>query len=701
VFEFRKDIFTTRVARRLILTLAIVAVVPVLILAVLSLRAVGDQLRGQSEARMGQVAKAAGMALAERLQLLDAKLRIVAQGSQDASSPASAMDGFSAVLRGDQEPTPTLSSADSAHLAGGSSLLRRDDDGLLLGVLENDETLWGRLDPPFLWSTSEVYADLGTLAFFCVLDAASRPLHCDSPLGETMADSFSGMEEGLTRASFEWEARDREYLGAYWQLFLEPGFRADSWTVLVGEDRDVALQAMDTFRLNLPLALVVGLAIVLLLANVQVRRTTEPLEELQKGTQRVADRRFDTRVEIHSSDEFEELGQAFNEMSDRLGLQFRQLEAAREIDRAVLSSLEPTQIIQSLLSHFGQVVPCEELGVLILDESQEATLHRANSPEAPRKVDLDPATRNLLVRHGRDVVTRPTHDLSRSLHLSGPGPDGRHSLILPMTVQQELRGAMVAQRDEPFQEKEMERARQIADQAGVALSGAWLVSDLKEMSWGTLRALAGAIDAKSPWTGGHSARVARLAVALGRRLGLSDHDMDILERGSLLHDVGKIGIPEEILNKAGKLDEATMDIMRQHVTIGVRILEPIEAFRPMLPLVLRHHERWNGTGYPDGLTGPETHPLARILAVADAYDALISPRPYRGPLPVDTVMDYMEREAGEAFDPDVVAALVGVIHDGEEDFAPRASAVTADAALQVDAGEEREASVAGAEDAST
>lgn len=184
---------------------------------------------------------------------------------------------------------------------------------------------------------------------------------------------------------------------------------------------------------------------------------------------------------------------------------------------------------------------------------------------------------------------------------------------------------------------------------------------LENLSWGALRALARVIDTKSAWTAGHSERVARLALQIGRVLKLSDSDMVTLERGGLLHDIGKIGTPSHILDKPGRLSEDELKDMREHPASGVRILEPIPDFKAALPIVGQHHECFDGSGYPLGLKGNEIDLKARILSVADCYDALVSDRPYRKGIPENKVISMLRAGAGTQFDPNVVEAFVRVM----------------------------------------
>jgi len=187
-----------------------------------------------------------------------------------------------------------------------------------------------------------------------------------------------------------------------------------------------------------------------------------------------------------------------------------------------------------------------------------------------------------------------------------------------------------------------------------------LLEELNDLNIGTIRALASAIDAKSQWTAGHSERVTRLTVKLGRELGLTEDELETLERGAILHDVGKIAVPQNVLDKDGPLDEAEWETMRSHAERGVQIVQHIPQYAALLPIIRQHHERWDGTGYPDGLRGDEIDPWARILAVADTFDAMTSDRPYRNGLPVATALDVIRKERGIGFEPRVVDAFLGL-----------------------------------------
>jgi HD-GYP domain-containing protein (c-di-GMP phosphodiesterase class II) len=179
-----------------------------------------------------------------------------------------------------------------------------------------------------------------------------------------------------------------------------------------------------------------------------------------------------------------------------------------------------------------------------------------------------------------------------------------------------------------------------------------------------LLALSEAIEARDPYTRGHSARVSRLARAVGVRLDFDELRLALLELAGALHDVGKLAISEAILHKPGPLTEAEFDEVRAHPEAGARLVGLDKALRPVLPGVLYHHERWDGAGYPTGRAGPEIPVDARILAVVDSFDAMTSDRPYRPAMPAEQAIEEVDRCAGAQFDPDVAAAFLAAWESG-------------------------------------
>ena len=180
----------------------------------------------------------------------------------------------------------------------------------------------------------------------------------------------------------------------------------------------------------------------------------------------------------------------------------------------------------------------------------------------------------------------------------------------------------------------------------------------------TLAALMSALDASDRDTEGHSARVSQLAMRLGQEMNLEDHQLKALERGALLHDIGKIGVSDNILHKPGELTEAEWKIMRAHPDIGAHIVEDIPFLQDTLPVIRYHQERWDGSGYPIGLRGEEIPLEARIFSVVDAFDALTVERPYRKKISHTEAISYLHEQAGILFDPEVVGAFERIFIEG-------------------------------------
>ena len=181
-----------------------------------------------------------------------------------------------------------------------------------------------------------------------------------------------------------------------------------------------------------------------------------------------------------------------------------------------------------------------------------------------------------------------------------------------------------------------------------------------------LATLSRAIEARDPYSPGHSARVTELAEAIARRLGWSEERLALLNVGGPLHDVGKLGVSDEVLAKPGRLDEEELEQIREHPKLGARILLRVAAFRAAIPYVLYHHERWDGNGYPTGRAGEQIPLEARVLAVADAFDAMTSDRPYRRALDHEAAVAEVARCSGTQFDPDVVRIFLELFAEPAE-----------------------------------
>ena len=247
----------------------------------------------------------------------------------------------------------------------------------------------------------------------------------------------------------------------------------------------------------------------------------------------------------------------------------------------------------------------------------------------------------------------------------------RGSAFVPMVAKERLVGGVELEFDAEragLSAQDQKLLHALASQGAMFLENARLERDVRSMFLGIIVSLAGAVDAKDAYTHGHSLRVARTALMLGRALSLRRDVMEPLLLSAILHDVGKIAIPDEILKKPSRLDHDEFEIMKGHTTAGEKLLGHIPALRDVLPGIRHHHEHWDGSGYPDGLRGEDIPLMGRIILIGDACDAMTTDRVYRHGRSVGEALAEMRRLAGRQFDPALVEIAeqsyrIGVLHD--------------------------------------
>mgnify|MGYP005843639671 CR=1 FL=1 len=249
----------------------------------------------------------------------------------------------------------------------------------------------------------------------------------------------------------------------------------------------------------------------------------------------------------------------------------------------------------------------------------------------------------------------------------------RSLMCAPLIVKGEALGVIYV--DNPgeacaFDEDDIRLLTAFGQQAAMALKNALLYEKIQRAYHQSILALINTIEAKDPYTMGHTQRTMRYALGIGKSLGLPDSDLETLKTAAQLHDIGKIGVRESLLTKNTQLTDKEYADMKAHVEIGVRILDPIEYLKAAVPIVRGHHEKYDGSGYPDGLVG-EAIPLgARILGLADAFDAMTTQRPYNRPMSFQQALERCRESAGKHFDPACVEALARYLEDSIVSNAP-------------------------------
>lgn len=200
----------------------------------------------------------------------------------------------------------------------------------------------------------------------------------------------------------------------------------------------------------------------------------------------------------------------------------------------------------------------------------------------------------------------------------------------------------------------------IANESAIYLENAMLFEDVHGLMMGLLHSLTSAVDAKDAYTCGHSERVALLSRHLAKQYGLSDHDVERIYMAGLLHDVGKIGVPEAVLQKSGRLTPEEFEQIKKHPEVGAKILQDIKQIKDIIPGVMHHHERYDGKGYPSGLAGEDIPLMGRIICLADCFDAMTSSRTYRKALPLEVALTEIRRCSGTQFDPRLAEAFLQI-----------------------------------------
>jgi HD-GYP domain-containing protein (c-di-GMP phosphodiesterase class II) len=258
--------------------------------------------------------------------------------------------------------------------------------------------------------------------------------------------------------------------------------------------------------------------------------------------------------------------------------------------------------------------------------------------------------------------------------LAGGAPEGGSSATVPAWWGGEVQGALSAEAPagQRFGVRDLDVLEELAGTAGAALLHAERRTSALRAIRAGVRDLVARIDAHDGYTAGHSSEVVGWACALGERLSLSLPDLLELELGALLHDLGKVRVPDEILRKPGPLDPAERRLVNRHPVWGAELLERVPGLEPVATIVRFHHERWDGTGYPDGLEHDRIPVASRIVAVCDAYQAMTSTRPYRAALPPAAAASELRAGAGTQFDPALVDCFVDELHERGWPLSPRA-----------------------------
>jgi len=349
----------------------------------------------------------------------------------------------------------------------------------------------------------------------------------------------------------------------------------------------------------------------------------------------------------------------------------RELEALYRIGTTITSSTEKKRVLTEVLKSARKLLKAKKGSLMLLDKERgELSIEVAYG--LPKKIvkiarpKLGEGIAGKVALEGKPRLMLKGIRESESKKSERETHEIPSAISVPIRIKDNLIGVLnVSDREdeENFSTESVDLLMMLANQAAVALENSRLLQELHELFVESITALANAIDARDPYTRGHSQRVTEYSLRICRHLPLSQEEIDYIQYAALLHDIGKIHIRDDILHKPGKLSESEFEEMQKHPAYGAKIMEPVKRFRTILPYMFHHHEKFTGKGYPYHLKGEEIPLAARIIAVADAFDAMTSDRPYRKGFSQEDAIKELERNAGTQFDPMIVEIFIRILKE--------------------------------------
>lgn len=347
-----------------------------------------------------------------------------------------------------------------------------------------------------------------------------------------------------------------------------------------------------------------------------------------------------------------------------LAAKIEEIKVMNEIDRLVLHGPESSEgdgmeFLNHLTHIFRRLIPCDKACFYMVDWKRKGfvlSAGRGCSADREELISFEQTNLTQVIEAGM-VISRPDLTIEKKLLPFDQKILERgfcSDIRIPLVYKGRLMGvlSLASQRIGGFTPNHLQMAEKLSARASVALSIQEAYSNIRELFISTTKALSSALAEKDTYAKGHSERVSVLATQLGKELRLDGNTLNNLMLAALLHDIGKIGIPDTILNKPGRLDKDEYSVVKEHPLKSVKILESINHLKDILDDVLYHHESFDGNGYPKGLKGKDIPIGARIIKICDTFDAMTSPRPYRDAMPTEDALTEIRRYSGLQFDPD-------------------------------------------------
>lgn len=400
-------------------------------------------------------------------------------------------------------------------------------------------------------------------------------------------------------------------------------------------------------------------------------------DELPSYSMRVMQRNSDLVLAMLSDQlRLDSMEGELNSLSSQLADTYEELSLIYQISGGMKINRRPSEFFKQACLDVLEVMNIRGMGVAL----QAGTLRQLD-PVLYGTMSLPPGKVHRLAQDLMSLLCECkspllVNDLRRHPNLQWLSEHARQLIAVPLQRQDQVLGCLFAldKNSDDFDSVDAKLLNSIANESAIYLENAMLFEDVHDLMMGLIHSLTSAVDAKDAYTCGHSERVALLTRELARQMCLPEATVDRFYMAGLLHDVGKIGVPERVLQKEGKLTDEEFALIKKHPEIGARILGDIKQIEDIIPGVLHHHERWDGRGYPYGLSGKGIPLMGRVLCLADSFDAMTSSRTYRKALPLEVAIAEIQRSAGTQFDPELAEIFVGIgidrflrlLHDHEQ-----------------------------------
>ncbi len=361
--------------------------------------------------------------------------------------------------------------------------------------------------------------------------------------------------------------------------------------------------------------------------------------------------------------------------SKRNGERAKRLALLSQLSQVLNSTLDPKEIRRRAMEAATRLMKAEVGSLLLVNEEKhrlyfEVALGERGENLKMISLNLGEGIAGWVAQYGKPLVVNSPEKDCRFFK----GVDERtefktrNIICVPVRVKEKIIGVLEAINKKgkgKFNQEDLSLLISLADQVAIALDNSRLYQELEEMFFQTAKSLADAIEKRDPHTGGHTQRVTRYSQAISKYLPLTHLEKKWVKITSVLHDIGKIGIEDYILKKPEPLSPKEFEIIKRHSKMGAEIIEHIRPLREIIPGVKYHHEQVDGKGYPDGLKGEDIPILAKIVAVADTYDAMTTDRPYRKAMDKKIAIDELKRCSGTQLDGEVVKAFIHAYQNGE------------------------------------